>query len=48
MEKKQIETKEGTRGRLAHRRDQVAWPAGVAAPPGSVWASVAGSTSPSA
>jgi hypothetical protein len=47
MENKQIETKEGMRGRLARKGDQVARPAGVAAPPGSIWASVAGSASPS-
>jgi hypothetical protein len=47
MENKQIETKEGMRGCLARKRDQVARPTGVAAPPGSVWASVVGSTSPS-
>jgi hypothetical protein len=47
IKKNQNETKAGTRGRLARKQDQVVRPAGVVAPPGSVWASMVGSTSPS-
>jgi hypothetical protein len=49
MEKEQNEMKKGTRGRLARKRDQIARPTGMVPrpPPGSVWALVAGSASPS-
>jgi hypothetical protein len=45
IENKWFEMKEGMRGHLACKRDEVARPAGGTAPPRSVWALVANSAS---